>query len=144
MQTNPPARRFVPRKTGDATPLGQLEKAVMEVVWAAGEAVQVSDVHAAFPGERPAAYNTVKTTMERLSAKGILARVKQGKAYLYQAVVTRDDLERRIVANALDRLVEQFPQAVASFFVQPAPELSEDKLALLQDAIDRRREGRDD
>jgi len=69
--------------------------------------------------------------------------VKEGKAYLYRAAVTQEELERRIVTNALDRLVEQSPQAVASFFVQPDPHVSEEKLALLQEAVERRREGQD-
>jgi predicted transcriptional regulator len=120
--------------------LGRLETAVMEVVWSSREAVQVSDVHAALPPDFRGAYNTVKTTMERLADKRILTRVKQGKAYLYQPAVTQDELERRIVSNALDRLVEQFPAAVASFFVQPDPGVSEEKLALLMEAVERRRE----
>lgn len=113
----------------------------MEAVWAASEDLSVGDVLEALPGEHPAAYNTVKTTMERLAEKGILTRSRQGKAYLYRAAVNRDELERRIVSNALDRLVEQFPQAVASFFVQPDPQVSREKLVLLQEAIERRREG---
>jgi predicted transcriptional regulator len=137
------ARRFVPHRTGDASPLGQLENAVMEAVWTLARQVSVSEVLEALPVQNPVAYNTVKTTMERLFEKGILSRAKQGKAYLYQPAVTRDELERRIVANALDRLVEQFPEAVASFFVRPNSDLSAEKLALLQEAIERRREAGD-
>jgi predicted transcriptional regulator len=133
-------RRFVPRKTGDASPLGQLESAVMEVIWSACVPVQVGDVHQSLPG---GAYNTVKTTMERLADKAILTRTKQGKAYVYRAAVTRGDLERRIVSNALDRLVEQFPEAVASFFVNPSTSVSQEKLALLLEAVERHREARD-
>lgn len=133
-------RRFVPRRTGDASPLGHLESAVMKVIWASSAEVQVADVHTGLATDARGAYNTVKTTMERLAEKGILSRVKQGKAYHYQAAVTREELERRIVSNALDRLVEQFPQAVASFFVQPGPTLSEEKLALLLEAVERCRE----
>ena len=137
-------RRFFPRKTGDASPLGQLESAVMDVVWASVGSVQVADVHTAMPSEMRGAYNTVKTTMERLVEKGILSRIKQGKAYHYQAAVTREELERRIVSSALDRLVDQFPHAVASFFLQPAHDLSEEKLALLLEAVERRRESPND
>lgn len=115
----------------------------METVWALAGEVSVGDVQEALPAESAVAYNTVKTTMERLAEKRILARTKQGKAYLYRAAVSREDLERRIVTHALDRLVEQFPQAVASFFVQPDPQVSEEKLALLQEAIERRREAQD-
>jgi predicted transcriptional regulator len=136
-------RRFIPLRTGNTSPLGQLEEAVMDVIWRQPQEVSVGDVLEALPAGDAVAYNTVKTTMERLAEKRILSRFKQGKAYLYQAAVTREELERRIVANALDRLVEQFPQAVASFFAQPDPQLSEEKLALLQEAIDRRREEQD-
>ncbi len=138
------SRRFFPRKTGDASPLGQLESAVMDVVWSSEGRVQVADVHTGLPAEMRGAYNTVKTTMERLVEKGILSRIKQGKAYHYQAAVTREELERRIVSSALDRLVDQFPQAVASFFSQPEHDLSEEKLALLLEAVERRRESPND
>jgi predicted transcriptional regulator len=137
------ARHFSPRKTGDASPLGQLESALMEVVWSRSEPVSVSEVHAALPAERPVAYTTVKTTLERLAGKGILLRAREGKAYLYQAAVSREELERRIVADALDRLVEQFPQAVASFFIRPDSPLSDRLLALLLEAVERHRDHQD-
>jgi len=137
-----PARRFAPRKTGDASPLGQLESAVMDVIWSRSGPVSVGDVHAALPAEPHIAYTTVKTTMERLADKRILSRAKSGRAYFYQATVSREDLERRIVCRVLDRLVEQFPHAVASFFARPDPGLSEEQLALLAEAIERQRRDR--
>ena len=140
---NRSARRFAPRRTGDASPLGRLETAVMDAVWSLGTSVNVAEVLATLPGETAVAYNTVKTTMERLADKGILSRTKAGKAYFYEAAVSREDLERRIVAGALDRLVEQFPNAIASFFARPDPALSEEKLSLLLEAIERRREAPD-
>ncbi len=111
----------------------------MSVVWSRSAPVQVSEVHDGLPSSARGAYNTVKTTMERLAEKGILSRVKVGRAYLYSPSVTRDDLERRIVSNALDRLVQEFPSAVASFFVTPDAGMSHEKLALLLEAIERRR-----
>jgi len=138
-----PVRRFMPGKTGSASPLGQLEEAVMHVVWSQAGELSVGEVHAALPADTPLAYNTVKTTMERLAEKGILTRSREGKAYLYQATISREALERRIISAALDRLVEQFPQAVASFFAQPDPAMSEERLALLAEAIARRRDSSD-
>ena len=135
-----PGRRFAPRRTGDATPLGQLESAVMTVVWSRGGDTSVGDVHAALPEEQRVAYTTVKTTLERLAEKGILTQTRAAKAYLYRAAISQEDLERRIVTKALDRLVEQFPSAIASFFVRPDPEVSADQLTLLEEAIQRRHE----
>ena len=138
-----PARRFSPRKTGDASPLGDLENAVMLVIWACPEEVSVSDVHDTFPQSSHIAYTTVKTTMERLVYKSILLCNRERKAYKYRAAVSQNELERRIVSETLDQLVEQFPYAVASFFVQPDSHVPEDRLALLKEAIQRRREDPD-
>jgi predicted transcriptional regulator len=138
-----PARRFSPRRTGDASPLGQLESAVMEVIWTRADPVSVGDVHAALPTEPSAAYTTIKTTMERLADKGILSRTKTGKAYVYEAAVSRETLEQRIVGQILDDLVERFPQAVASFFVRPDSRLSEGLLATLLEAVERHRDHQD-
>ena len=138
-----PDRRFAPHKTGDATPLGQLESAVMSLVWSHGGAISVGDIHAALPEQQRVAYTTVKTTMERLAEKGILSQARAGKAYLYRAAISQEDLERRTVPKALDRRVAQFPDAIASFFVRPEPGVSGEQLALLEEAIRRRRESAD-
>ena len=114
----------------------------MHIVWSHSEEVSVGDVHDALPDAKQIAYTTIKTTMERLADKGILTRVREGKAYRYQAAVSQQELERRIVTETLDRLVEQFPNAVASFFVQPDTAVPEDTLTLLETAIRRRRENR--
>ena len=111
----------------------------MSVVWSTPDPNTVGEVHAALPTEPKIAYTTVKTTLERLASKGILIQEKAGKAYLYQAALGEEELERRIVTETLDKLVEQFPQAVASFFVQPSPDIDQEKLELLRDAIARKR-----
>lgn len=138
-----PTRRFAPRKTGDASPLGELESVVMHIIWSSPEEIAVGDVHNALPDANRIAYTTIKTTMERLADKGILTRVREGKAYRYRASVSQPELERRIVTATLDRLVEQFPGAVASFFVHPDLAVSDDTLLLLEAAIERRRENQD-
>jgi predicted transcriptional regulator len=136
------SRRFAPRKTGDASPLGELENAIMHLVWSHKNEVSVSDISAAMPSHQTA-YTTLKTTMERLADKGILKRTRQGKAYFYRAAISQDELERRIVSETLDHLMEHFPAAVASFFVRPDVHVSEDRLDLLREAIQRQQENRD-
>lgn len=136
-------RRFVPNRTGEATPLGHLERAVMAVIWRGRGPFSVSDVHAELQnseGASAGAYTTVKTTMERLADKGILERTKNGKAYLYLAALSEQELGRRIVSATLDKLVSDFPQAVASFFHRPDPDMSEERLQLLKEAIEKQRE----
>jgi len=73
-------------------PLGPLELAVMEIVWERGESAvrDVADVLA-----RPLAYTTVMTTLDRLYKKGLLARRKAERAYLYSARLSRAEWERK-------------------------------------------------
>jgi BlaI family transcriptional regulator, penicillinase repressor len=133
-------RRFSPRKTGDATPLGELERAVMGIIWSQAHDVSVGDVHLALPESQRVAYTTVKTTMERLAEKGILAQTRGGKAYLYRAAISQQELEQQIVAATLDRLMEDFPDAVAAFFVRPDAEISNERLERLSELVRRRQE----
>lgn len=112
----------------------------MRIVWSQLEDVSVGDVHTALAQTQQAAYTTVKTTMERLADKGILSQTRGSKAYLYRAAVSQEELERRIVTATIDRLMEEFPEAVASFFVRPDAQISDERLELLSEMIRRKRE----
>jgi predicted transcriptional regulator len=81
--------------------LGHLEESVMEVLWTAGES-SVRGV--ADHLDRPLAYTTVMTTLDRLYKKGLLNRRKSERAFLYAPKLTRDEFAR---ARAGD-LVEGF------------------------------------
>ena len=69
------------------TRLGPLETRVLDALWTRGSASSVRDLHPAFPG---IAYTTLMTTLDRLHRKGVLSRVKQGRAFLYAPVTSRD------------------------------------------------------
>ena len=64
----------------------------MEIVWRR-ERVTVQEV--ADQLDRPLAYTTVMSTMNTLDAKGVIRRCgKVGRAFLYEAVVPRGDVQR--------------------------------------------------
>jgi predicted transcriptional regulator len=84
-------RLFKPR-AGSAAPLGHLETQVMEVVWLAGEC-NVREV--AQQLDRPLAYTTVMTTLDRLFKKGLLNRRKAERAFFYSAQLTRQQWEQK-------------------------------------------------
>ena len=112
-------RRTRPEKTGIGAPLGELETAVMRLIWDCGEAGCLGlYVQRAQDSDHPVALTTVLTTLDRLIDKGILRREREGKAYRYWAVLSEDALQQRIVGGVLDRLIAQFPRAVAAYFVQ--------------------------
>src|SRR6185369_4982721 len=82
--------------------LGKLERQVLEETWRIGE-VSVRDVYRAF--EERIAYTTLMTTLDRLYKKQLLARRKDGRAFLYLAVVSHEDFERGIKEDVVDGLL---------------------------------------
>ena len=78
--------------------MGRLEFAVMEILWTAGE----SNVHdVARRLDRPLAYTTVMTTLDRLYKKGLLDRRKADRAFVYAPKFTRSDWERKRAGDFL-------------------------------------------
>jgi predicted transcriptional regulator len=84
--------------------LGTLEREVMAVVWDRGE-TSVKVVTARLSS--PVAYTTVMTTMDRLFKKGLLTRRKVGRAFVYQAAATRDELEGAVAAELVQSLFDR-------------------------------------
>jgi predicted transcriptional regulator len=79
---------------------GDLEFAVMERIWRLGRPVSVRDVFEELKTERSIAYTTVMTVMDKLHAKGWLRREARGRAYLYEAVDSREAYTARLMRDA--------------------------------------------
>jgi predicted transcriptional regulator len=78
--------------------LTRLELEIMQVLWDSG-AGTVAEVQRRLPGEL--AYTTVQTMLNVLWRKNKVKRVQEGRAFRYQAVVTRE----RATGSALRDLV---------------------------------------
>lgn len=81
---------------------GDLESAVMDRVWATGGPVLVRTVFDDLVASRDIAYTTVMSTMDNLHTKGWLDRERDGRAYRYWAVMTREEHTARLMREALD------------------------------------------
>jgi len=79
--------------------LGSLERDVMALAWDRSE-ITVRDACDRLGST--VAYTTVMTTMDRLFRKGLLARRKVGRAFVYSAAASRREIEGA-VANELVR-----------------------------------------
>lgn len=84
--------------------LGALEREVMAVVWAAGD-ISVREACARL--ESPVAYTTVMTTMDRLFKKRLLGRRKVGRAFVYSAAATRDEMEGAVATELVQSLLQR-------------------------------------
>lgn len=76
-------------------PLGELEQAVMDVVWAHSPAT-AREVCDRMHGRRERAYTTIMTTMDRLHRKGLLRREKDGLAWRYEPALNKTEFEKAV------------------------------------------------
>ena len=72
--------------------LGELEQAVMDVLWFARQPLSVREVHDQITSQRTLAYTTVMTVLDRLSKKKIVRRTLSDRAWLYEPQRSRADL----------------------------------------------------
>jgi predicted transcriptional regulator len=121
--------------------LGSLEERVMELVWKKGP-LSVRDVSERLRGGPALAYTTVMTTLDRLYKKGLLAREKEGGAFIYRAALSRDDYHRRVVEAAVTGLMATAADPVMAAFVDVAASVDEANLERLEDLIAQRRKTR--
>jgi predicted transcriptional regulator len=80
---------------------GELESAIMDVVWAGDRAYLVREVRERLSYNRPLAYTTVMTVMNILYGKGVLCREKQGRAWRYWPAESREEHDARLMAEVL-------------------------------------------
>ncbi|GLY31752.1 BlaI/MecI/CopY family transcriptional regulator [Kineosporia sp. NBRC 101731] len=81
--------------------LGHLERDVMDRLWASPAPVTVRDVHAALGEQRDVAYTTVMTVLQRLAKKGLASQTRDGKAHLYSASESREQMAAELMMDAL-------------------------------------------
>ncbi|BBY60771.1 BlaI/MecI/CopY family transcriptional regulator [Mycolicibacterium sarraceniae] len=85
------------------TRLGELERAVMDHLWAAGEPLTVRQVHETLCTERDLAYTTVMTVLQRLARKNLVSQIRDDRAHQYAPVHGRDELVAGLMVDALDQ-----------------------------------------
>ena len=96
--------------------LGPLEAEVLRAMWTYGRPVTVRELleHVNDGRSRPLAYTTVMTVMSRLEAKGVLARERAGRGYLYRALAPDS------AAIAVRGVLRDFGDAAVAHFVDEA------------------------
>ena len=81
--------------------LGRLELKIMEALWQKG-AASVREIQETFPAKRRPAYTTVQTLVYRLEIKKAIRRVKKiGNAHIFEAIVSRNAAQRRLIDELL-------------------------------------------
>jgi BlaI family transcriptional regulator, penicillinase repressor len=117
--------------------LGELQKAVMEIVWELGEA-SVNQVREKLARRRNLAYTTVLSVMQKLNKSGWLTHREEGRAYVYRPTKSRDEAGRSSLRQFINRVCAGDPIAMFQHLLDDQ-ELSADDLAALRKMIDKRR-----
>ena len=97
--------------------LGPLETEILKIVWELGCAT-VKDVHEQILADpdRELAYTSVTTVLRRLTQKGWLSCEKQGRAFSWKPLVSRQEAQVLEAHNQLNRfLAVGNPDVVAAF-----------------------------
>lgn len=85
------------------THLGDLQLAIMRVIWELGEAT-VTDVHQALLDERGLAPTTIATMLKKMEDKGVVEHRADGRKFIYRPTVSQDQVTRGMVADLTERL----------------------------------------
>src|SRR5712692_1927560 len=113
--------------------LGKLERQVLDHAWQRAE-VSVRDIYLAF--DERVAYTTLMTTLDRLFKKKLLQRRKDGRAFLYTALVSREAFEHGIKEDVVYGLLGHGADAVEPVLACIVDTVSERDRELL-DELDR-------
>src|SRR5271166_1995131 len=81
--------------------LTKLELQIMETLWTRGSA-SIREIQENFPEKKRPAYTTIQTTVYRLETKKAVIRVRKvGNFHIFEAAVSRDIAQRKLVDDLL-------------------------------------------
>ncbi len=101
------------------TGLGDLERAVMDHLWAADRPQTVRQVHEALATRRELAYTTVMTVLQRLARKNLVLQIRAERAHQYVPTHGRDELVAGLMVDALAQAADSGDrQAALVHFVE--------------------------
>ena len=110
--------------------MGDLERRVMEHLWATSRPQTVREVRTAVSISRDLAYTTVMTVMDNLHQKGWVRREAEGRAYRYEAVSTRAAYAAALMNDAWAQS-DNAAAALVAFFGM----MSDEQRHALRDAV---------
>ena len=112
--------------------LDELQFKVMKVLWQQVEATVVQ-IRTALNDEY--AITTIGTILQRLHKKEAVDFHKNGRQYVYRALITEEDTKRSMVNNLVDKLFQGKSSVLVNHLIQ-ASEFENNELEQLRHLID--------
>lgn len=101
----------------DSIILTRQELEIMKVVWDRGSA-KVGEVCEIISNKKPTAYTTILTLMGILEDKGALCHARSGRAYVYKALLTRQQATRNQIQDVIARFFGGRPEKLIESLLQ--------------------------
>ncbi len=89
--------------------LTDAELRLMDIIWDRGPST-VQDVVDALPADSPLAYSTVLTMLRILEKKAYLTHKKEGRAFVYQASVEKQEARQGALQHLMKRFFDDSPE----------------------------------
>jgi predicted transcriptional regulator len=112
--------------------LGELEDAIMDIIWSKDGEMTVREVWETLKPSRSLAYTTVMTVMSRLVPKGMLSVRRQGKACYYRASGTREEVTALQAQRAVQDVIAHFGDAAMAQFLRELQAAQPDQVSKLR------------
>jgi len=122
-------------------PGGDLEYAVLHEVWTRGHAT-TREVYERVGEPRGVVYTTIAKVLDRLYAKGLVARERTGKVFIYTPGRKREVIERARLRAALAKILNPEVRPAMATLVDAVESLDPDLLDELARQIAARRRSR--
>ena len=125
--------------------LGPLEAEILNIVWELGS-VTVKDVHDRILADpnRELAYTSVTTVLRRLTDKGWLVCDKHGRAYYWQALLTKKQAQMIKAHEQLQQFLAVGNPDVIAAFADSLDESASEKIQAIAKRIQAAREAREE
>src|SRR5262245_24447578 len=114
--------------------LGDLQYAIMRVLWDEGEA-SVARVWEALPGRPRRALTTIATMLSKMEKKGVVAHRAEGRQFVYRPRISETEVHRTMVADLTERLFQGDVTALVSHLLTEQ-EIDRKEIARLQVLIE--------
>ena len=122
-------------------PADDLEYAVLAALWELRTA-SVRELHDRMGVRADHVYTTTAKVVDRLREKGLIARRREGGAFVYSPAVERGTVERARARHLVNRFLGPGPHAAVAALVEAVDEIDPELLEELERAIrSKRRSG---
>jgi len=119
--------------TETAHHLGDLQLAIMRILWEQGEGT-VAEVHEALEPERGLALTTIATMLTKMEKKGVVDHRAEGRKFIFRPRVSEGQVRRSMVADLTSQLFRGDVTALVNHLLSEH-EIDAQELAQLREMI---------